>query len=191
MAASKSQRWSVPPETDGPQSLNCLWSGPPQKKCGSRVIFISTSQPESKTNPGGRRAGEGHVLRSGLSPEYTCVGRPCYPWMFQFALHILSWFPGFTTEVIVLVAQSCPTVWDSMDCGLPGSSVHRIHQARILEWVASPFSRGSSRPRDWSLVSCSVDGFFTIWATRETPYNWKSIVIPASKTTVLLCDDLL
>ena len=44
-----------------------------RKKCGSRVIFISTSQPESKTNPGGRRAGEGHVLRSGLSPEYTCV----------------------------------------------------------------------------------------------------------------------
>ena len=42
------------------------------------------------------------------------------------------------------VAQSCPTLCDPMDCSLPGSSVHRIFQARVLEWVASSFSRGSS-----------------------------------------------
>ena len=42
------------------------------------------------------------------------------------------------------VAQSCPTLCDHMDCSLPGSSVHRILQARILEWVAISFSRGSS-----------------------------------------------
>ena len=48
----------------------------------------------------------------------------------------------------VLVAQSCPTRCDPMDCGPPGSSVHGILQARILEWIAIPFSRGSSRPRD-------------------------------------------
>ena len=42
------------------------------------------------------------------------------------------------------VAQSCPTLWDPMDCSLPGSSVHGIFQARILEWVAISFSRGSS-----------------------------------------------
>ena len=45
---------------------------------------------------------------------------------------------------IVLVAQSCPTLCNSMDCSLPGSSVHGIFQARILEWVAISFSRGSS-----------------------------------------------
>ena len=48
----------------------------------------------------------------------------------------------------VLVAQSCPTLCDPIDCISPGSSVHGILQARVLEWVAIPFSRGSSRPRD-------------------------------------------
>ena len=46
----------------------------------------------------------------------------------------------------VLVAQLCPTLCDPTDCGSPGSSVHAILQARILEWVAIPFSRGSSDP---------------------------------------------
>ena len=52
------------------------------------------------------------------------------------------------------VTQSCPTLFDPVDCGLPGSSVHGILQAQILEWVAIPFSRGSSRPRDGTHVSC-------------------------------------
>ena len=47
----------------------------------------------------------------------------------------------------VLVSQWCPTLCDLMDCSLPGSSVHGILQARILEWVAIPFSRRSSLPR--------------------------------------------
>ena len=50
--------------------------------------------------------------------------------------------------VIVLVAQSCLILCDFMDCSPPGSSVHGILQARILEWVAMPFSRVSSQPRD-------------------------------------------
>ena len=54
-----------------------------------------------------------------------------------------------------------------MDCSLPGSSVHGILQARILEWVAVPFSRGSSQTRDQTQVSCTAGRFFTIWATRE------------------------
>ena len=53
-----------------------------------------------------------------------------------------------------LVAKLCWTLCSSMDCGLPGSSVHRILQARILEWVAISFSRGSSWPGDQSSVSC-------------------------------------
>ena len=52
------------------------------------------------------------------------------------------------------VPQSCPTLCDLIDCGLPNSSVHRIPQARILECVAIPFSRGSSQPRDWTSISC-------------------------------------
>ena len=54
-----------------------------------------------------------------------------------------------------------------MDCSPPGCSVHGIFQARILQWVAIPFSRGSYWPRDWTQVSCIAGGFFTIWATRE------------------------
>ena len=65
------------------------------------------------------------------------------------------------------VAQSCPTICDPIDCSLPGSCVHGIFQAIVLEWIAISFSRGSSRPRDWTRVSHSVDRCFTIWATKE------------------------
>ena len=69
--------------------------------------------------------------------------------------------------VCVLVAHLCPTLCDPIDCSLPGSSVHGFLQARILEWVAIPFSRGSTWPRDWTWVSCIAGRFFTVWATRE------------------------
>ena len=60
------------------------------------------------------------------------------------------------------VAQSCLTLCDPMDCSLPGSPVHGIFQARILEWGAISFSSGSSQPRDQSRVSCIVGRRFTI-----------------------------
>ena len=66
-----------------------------------------------------------------------------------------------------LVAKLCPTLCDPMDCSPPGSSVHGISQARILEWVAIPFSGESSQPRDWTWVSCLAGRHFTVWATRE------------------------
>ena len=73
----------------------------------------------------------------------------------------------------VIVAQSCLTLWDRMDCSLPGSFVHGILQARILEWAAISFSRGSSWPRDRTQVSYIAGRFFTIWATREAfAYMW-------------------
>ena len=57
--------------------------------------------------------------------------------------------------------QSCPTLCNPMDCSPPGSSIHGILQARILEWVAIPFSRGSSQFKDQTWVSCIVGRFFT------------------------------
>ena len=63
--------------------------------------------------------------------------------------------------------QSCPTLCDPVDCSPPGSSVLGIPQARILEWVAIPFFRGPSPPRNQTQVSCIIGRFFTIWATRE------------------------
>ena len=65
----------------------------------------------------------------------------------------------------MLDVQSCPTLGDPKDCSSPGSSVHGVLQARILEWVAIPFSRGSSGPRDRTLVSCTAGRFSTIWVT--------------------------
>ena len=61
-----------------------------------------------------------------------------------------------------LVAQSCLTLWDPMDCGPPGSSVHGILQARILGWVVISFSRGSSWCRDQTCISCIAGGFFIL-----------------------------
>ena len=59
------------------------------------------------------------------------------------------------------VAQLCPTLCDPTDCSLPGSSVHGIFQALVLEWIAVSFSRGSSQPRARTRVSCIVDRRFT------------------------------
>ena len=73
------------------------------------------------------------------------------------------------TQWRVLVTQTYPTLWNSMDCCPLGSSVHGILQARILEWLAISSSRGSSWPRDWTWVSYIAGRFFTIWATREAP----------------------
>ena len=67
-----------------------------------------------------------------------------------------------------LVAQSCLTLCDPMDCSPPGSSIHGILQARILEWVAMPCSRRSYQPRDQTTVFCTAGRFFISWATRET-----------------------
>ena len=65
-------------------------------------------------------------------------------------------------KVKVLVTQTCPALCDLMDCNPPGSSVHGILQARILDWVAIPFSRGSSQPRDQIWVSRIAGRLFTV-----------------------------
>ena len=72
------------------------------------------------------------------------------------------------------------TLCDPMDCGPPGFSVHGILQARTLEGVPILFSRGSSRPRDWTRVSCTAGRFFTVWATRKSSlfdYKIKSLCL--------------
>ena len=62
----------------------------------------------------------------------------------------------------VIISQSCPTLCEPTDCSLPGSSVHGIFQAIVLEWIAISFSSGSSRPRDRTRVSRIVDRCFTV-----------------------------
>ena len=78
------------------------------------------------------------------------------------------------SEWVNEVTQSCLTPCNPMDCSLPRSSIHGILQARVLEWVAISFSRGSSWPRDQTRVSHIVGRCFTIWATREVLTNSKT-----------------
>ena len=97
------------------------------------------------------------------------------------SLHIsqISRVTIYSLDVLLFLLgtpQSCPTPWDPMDYNLPGSSVHGILQARILEWVAIPFSKGSCyNPEtwDWTQVSCIVGRLFTIWATRSPDFHWE------------------
>ena len=89
---------------------------------------------------------------------------------------IMSRFLSVLVVVVVLVAQGCPILCNPTDCSPPGSSVHEILQARILEWVVIPFSRGSSQPWDQTWVSCITGRFFTIWATNfqyGKPVKWE------------------
>ena len=86
------------------------------------------------------------------------------------------------------VTQSCLVLCDPMDCSPPGSSVHGILQARTLQWVAMPSSQGSSRPRDWTPVSCIAGEFLTALATREAlgkqenaDSNYKEMPLHAQK----------
>ena len=82
-----------------------------------------------------------------------------------------SWSLPYWTSWVSEVAQSCPTLCHPMDCSPPGSSVHGILQARVLEWVAISFSRGSSQPRDWTQVSSIAGRCFNLWTTREAPLD--------------------
>ena len=88
------------------------------------------------------------------------------------ASHLRKW-----DESEVKVAQSCPTLCDPID-----HTVHGILQARILEWVTIPFSRGSSQPRDQPQVSHIAGRFFTSWATREAPkeMGWQELITGTS-----------
>ena len=104
----------------------------------------------------------GHLFSS--SKEGEKYSAPfCYSVKLQvtFGMSYPGYFPfrfSFLPSPIVFLAkslQSCPTLCDPMDCSPPGSSVHGILQARTLEWVAMPSSRGSSPSRDGTRVSCS------------------------------------
>ena len=86
---------------------------------------------------------------------FTCMGalgrQQALCWVLCFEFH--------NNTMKVKISWSCPTLCDLMDSSLPVSSVRGVLQARILEWVAIPFSRGSSRPRNRTKVSCIAGNF--------------------------------
>ena len=81
-------------------------------------------------------------------------------WLQPFYHLIVTSTLSLDKKVKVKIAQLCPTLCDPRDYTVCG-----ILQARILEWEAFPFSRGSSQPRDWTQVSCAEGGLFTSWVT--------------------------
>ena len=92
--------------------------------------------------------------------KHACTGKTK-----TYMLTLKGWLAFWLWEDLrlpsCLVAQSCLTLWDLMDYSLPGSFVHGISQAGILEWVAISFTGESSRPRNWTHVSCLASRFFT------------------------------
>ena len=119
-------------------------------------------------------------MRTQWSPHFTCTTSPSLQLAYSILLAQFYCLPHTIIMCVCvcvceLVAQLCPTLCDPMDCSLPGSSVRGILPARILEWIAISFSRGSSWPRNETPVSCTAGRFFTFWATRETHYNVSSM----------------
>ena len=96
-----------------------------------------------------------------------CRGNSMKSWVIlRWSYAGCSWVRAIGSESEV--AQWCPTLRVPRNCSLPGSSIHGIFQARILEWVAVSFSRRPSRPRGWTWVSSLFIGRrFTVWAARE------------------------
>ena len=110
---------------------------------------------------------------------------------FDSRKHYLYYCGHIYIYICMLVIQSCLTLCDPMDCSPPSSSVHGILQARILEWVAISFSRGSLQPRDRTQVSHIAGGFFTVWATKEAAFKRNGVALRVNRrvqSAVLGCD---
>ena len=99
-----------------------------------------------------------------------------YP-QFLYVCQYLIIPTGKISACACSVTQSCLTLCDPMDCSLPGSPVPGVLQARILEWVAFPSSRGSSLSRDRTCVSCISRQILYHWATWEVPYSITNMVL--------------
>ena len=123
-----------------------------------------------------------HYRELMIQPQVNCVQveKPWFrPWWLVKSLKMFYMYSLNPNDSVGFICAKLPShvrLCDPMDCSPPGSSVHGILQARILEWVATLFSRGSSWP-GWTQVSCVAGEFFTIWATREVFFNWGEIHI--------------
>ena len=158
---SESVSHSVMPDSLWPYGLY----SPPD----SSVHSIAHSPPDSSVHS----ISQARILEwvailfsRGSSPPRDQTWVSCIAGRF-FAIWATREAPGYSVKVKVSVTQPRPALCDPMDCSPPGSSVHGILQARILEWVAISLSRGSSRLRDWTWVSHIADRLFTNWVTRE------------------------
>ena len=116
---------------------------------------------------------------------YPSIYLPVYLSIFAYTqpyityIHSYNGIICYSSMRACLVVQLCPILWDLLDCSLPVFSVHGIFQARILECVAISYSRGSSRPSDWtwfSCISCTVRWILYHSDTWDTPVKNKSYI---------------
>ena len=128
-----------------------------------KSVWITFKDPKADKQRGG--------MELGMGGRFKREG----PYVYLWLIHVDVWQkPTQYCKAVVLSHFSCFRPCNPMDCRLPGSSVHGILQARILEWVAISFSRGPSWPRDRTQVFCIAGRFFTLWPTREA--NYKPII---------------
>ena len=129
-------------------------NGPLSSQIDNDVHFLGWLNMATRPSPGNLLHSSTAILRRNcLVSIHLCVKLMC---------EVKKWNE---------VAQSYLTLCNPMDCSPPGCSVHGILQARILEWVAISFSRGSSWPRDWTQVFRIRGRHFNLWSTREAPLN--------------------
>ena len=129
------------------------------------------------------RASQGSSRGGTLQSHSMVNGKYSMPWNiwdqsgdrdpWEIRTEAIIMFTQGSCPLVKVKSLSRPTLCHPMDCKLPGSSVHGIFQARILEWVAISFCRGSFPTRDRTRVSRIVGGRFTVWATRKAhKYLW-------------------
>ena len=135
----------------------------------------------------------------GFLPDLHCLEGPCYLCLWvsspvwsgavpsgQSVRHC-GIYPAFSYRKKEReVAQLCLTLWNPMSCSPPGSSVHVILQARVVKWVDISFSRGPSRPRDWTRVSRIIGRHFTVWAPRGVLSYGIDVRLVSSRFTSLI-----
>ena len=145
-------------------------NGSPRAHCIPRLHPAHSHSP----SPPGRVVTILASSLSGFSPQFCPEASLAHcgigvRYHYKASWRLLSCFP--------CAVLSCTL--NLKDCSSLGSSVHWILQARILEWVAMPPSRGSSQPRDQTQNSHIAGGFFTIWVTREAQEYWSGKPIPS------------
>ena len=147
----------------------------------SRLTTVATIPPMFRGSADTPHPSLIHVIHTARSTT------PLLPCLDPALILVLwPWVRHMTSLWTVLVTQLCWTLCNPMDCSPPGFSVQGILQARILEWTAIAFSRGTSQPRDRTLVSCFTGRFFTVWATGK-PHDLSVLLLLSCFSRVWLC----
>ena len=155
-------------------SVATCYLPPAMEQSTMRGVLLTALSPVS-------RAGSGMWQMPTFENNWKTIENPLPT---ALSVTVISVLELRVSEWASEVAQSCPTLCDPMDCSPPGFSVHGILQAKILEWVAIFFSRGSSQSRDQTQVSGIGGKYFNLWASREalTPKATRKRTTTTKKT---------